>query len=466
MFPRSPIRFLSLLLVLACAAAPEPSSTGAESVALEHVDSWPDGGDLDVYFVPSGDEVEDRIASELLAAERSIRVALYNLRSRRLADILLRRQREGLEVELFLDAKRMDDPWNVLDDELREAGLNLVPVRNERSAFATLHDKMAVLDDETVIFGSANWGHDGLRENHETVLVLRSSELAAVVDGELDELHGERRPRGGDVAGPAQLYFSPTDRLDRVLESAIDGARERIVVAVFSLRLAWLVDALIDARRRGVEVWVITDVKQSSTTDLDERLSAAGIPVVEALNDATPFSAMHHKWMVVDGATTYVGSYNWSFTATFHSHEDLARIESRELAAAFEGEMGRLWDRYAPEHVRVAAERAYGRPHPVVATGLLRFGGHHDRTRFGDTLVVVGDAPELGAWDPRRGLRLDGSSWPSWRGEVALRAGARVAYKLVLLRADGGAQWEVGDDRALLVPTDGAAMEVDDAFRF
>lgn len=465
MLTRRSIHLLSFLLLLACTGRPEPTAT-AESVALEHVDTWPGGGDLDVYFVPSGDEVEDRIASELLAAERSIRVALYNLRSRRLAEILLRRQREGLEVELFLDAKRMDDPWNVLDDELREAGLNLVPVRNERSDFATLHDKMAVLDDETVIFGSANWGHDGLHENHETVLVLRSVELAAVVDGELDELHGIRRPRVGDVAGPAQLYFSPTDRLDRVLERAIDGAQERIVVAVFSLRLAWLVEALIDARRRGVEVWVITDVKQSSTTDLDERLRAVGIPVVEALNDATPFSAMHHKWMVVDGATTYVGSYNWSFTATFHSHEDLARIESTELASAFEGEMGRLWDRYAPDAARVAAEQAYGRPHPVVATGRLRFVGHHDRTRFGDTLVVVGDAPELGAWDPRRGLRLDGSTWPHWRGEVALRAGSRVAYKLVVLRADGGVTWEAGDDRSALVPTDGAVTEVGDAFRF
>lgn len=460
------VRLLAAFALFGCAASPEATPSAAGTVALEHVDSWPEGGDLDVYFVPSGDEVEDRIASELLAAERSIRVALYNLRSRRLADLLLRRQREGLEVELFLDAKRMEDPWNVLDDALVAEGLNLVPVRNERSSYATLHDKMAVIDDETVIFGSANWGHDGLRENHETVLVLRSTELAAVVDGELDELHGERRPRTGDVAGPAQLYFSPTDRLDRVLERAIDGAQERIVVAVFSLRLGWLVDALVDARRRGVEVWVITDVKQSRTTDLDERLRAAGVPVVEARNDATPFSAMHHKWMVVDGATTYVGSYNWSYTATFHSHEDLARIESTELAAAFEGEMGRLWERYAPDEAQAAAEAAYGRAHPVMARGVLRFVGHHDRTRFGDTLVVVGDAPELGAWDPQRGLRLDGSSWPSWRGEVALRAGATVAYKLVVRRADGGVQWESGEDRVALVPTDGAVTEVGDAFRF
>ncbi|MCB9614644.1 MAG: hypothetical protein H6722_19580 [Sandaracinus sp.] len=463
MLRRTP--WLLLALALAHCAAEPPHAPTAAVVALEHVDSWPEGGDLDVYFVPSGDEVEDRIADEVLAAERSVRVALYNLRSERLADLLLRRHHEGLEVELFLDAKQMDKPWNVLGHTLQAAGLPVVAVRNERSEYATLHDKMAVLDDELVIFGSANWGHDGLHENDETLLVLRSAPLAAVVDGELDELHGPRVRRAGDVEGPAQLYFSPTDRLDRVLETAIDGARERIVVAVFSLRLSWLVEALVEAHERGVEVWVITDEKQSSTTDLDERLRDAGVPIVEARNTATEFSAMHHKWMVVDGRETFVGSYNWTYTATFHNHEDLARITSQETAAAFEGEMGRLWDRYADSRAEEAGLAAYGRAHPSTTHGVVRFAGVHDATAFGDTLVVVGDAPELGAWDPRRGLRLDGATWPTWRAEASLRAGARVEYKLVVLRADGGVRWESGGNRTLLVPTDGAALEVSDAFR-
>lgn len=461
-------RRLALLLSLlfaACVATPPEAPAAPEVALLEHVDSWPGEGDLDVYFVPSGSEAEDRIAGELLAARSSIRVALYNLRSERLAHLLLERHREGLEVELFLDAKQMEKPWNVLDDELIAAGLPVIAVRNERSDYATLHDKLAVIDGETVIFGSANWGHDGLYENDETLMVLRSAALGAVADAELDELSGQRVRRAGDVAGPMQLYFSPTDRLDRVIEQAIDGAEERIVVAVFSLRLDWLVDALVEARARGVEVWVVTDVKQSSTSELDERLEAAGIPVVEARNGSTPFSAMHHKWMVVDGRTTFVGSYNWSYTATFHSHEDLARVESEELAAAFEGEMGRLWDRYADDAARAAAAAAYGTEHPTRARGVVRFAGWNDATRFGDTLLVVGDAPELGAWDPRRGLRLDGIEWPTWRAEAVLRAGSRAEYKLVVLGADGSVRWESGANRALVVPTDGAVLEVRDAFR-
>ena len=457
---------LALLLAIGCAPATEDLVVATDSVALEHVDSWSDDESLDVYFVPSGPEVEDRIAGELLAARRSIRVALYNLRSERLASLLVQRHREGLEVELFLDARQMQQPWNVLDDRLTAQGLPVIGVVNTRAEHASMHDKLAVIDDETVLFGSANWSHDGLYENDETLLVLRSRPMGAIVDAELDELRGERVRRAGDVAGPMQLYFSPTDRIDRVLERGIDGARSRIVVAVFSLRLGWLVDALVRARARGVEVWVVTDVKQSSTTELDERLTAAGIPVVEALNTSTPFSAMHHKWMVVDGRTTFVGSYNWSYTATFHSHEDLARIESSELAAAFEGEMGRLWDRYADVEARDAARAAYGVDHPVRARGPVRFASQHDGTAWGDAVVVVGDAPELGAWDPQRGLRLDPSAWPSWRAEVSLRAGSRVQYKLVVLGADGSVRWESGANRALVVPTDGAPLEVSDAFRF
>lgn len=91
-----------------------------------------------------------------------------------------------------------------------------------------------------------------------------------------------------------------------------------------------------------------------------------------------------------------------------------------------------------------------------------------DRTAWGDAVVMVGEAPELGAWDPARGVRLDGATWPRWTGHVTVPAGARLRYKLVIVRADGRVDWEVGEDRELVVPTDPGltGAEVDDVFRF
>lgn len=412
-------------------------------VDSEHIDRWTDES-LDIYFVTYMD-IEDRIADEVARAEREIRVAMYNVTSERLLELLLARQREGLDVQLFWDARQMEQDYNTLDDVYLERGLDIVPVLNRASSYATLHDKLAVIDGEVVMMGSANWGTSALNLNNECVLVMRSAALAGVVDAELDELetgvHG-RRP--GDAASRVQLYFSPEDRLDRVVRQEIERARERIDVAVFSFRLDDLADALIAAHGRGVEVTVITDRKQLVDTDVDETLRAAGIPVVEALNEASPYTAMHHKFMVVDGRTTVVGSFNWTYTAARYNYEDLAVIrDDPEVAAAFEGEIGRLWGRYAPEQ-----------PNPVAARRTVTVEAVYDGTAWGDGVVLVGSLPELGSWDPRRGLALSGEAWPTWRGSVELRAGASFEYKLVVLRANGSADWERGPNRAAVLPTD------------
>jgi hypothetical protein len=224
-------------------------------------------------------------------------------------------------------------------------------------------------------------------------------------------------------------------------------------VAVFSFRLKRLTDALVRARARGVEVFVITDRKQSDGSNEDERLRAAGIPVVEALNTANDFSAMHHKFAVLDD-TVVTGAYNWTTTATFHNDEDLAVVRDARVAAAYAGEVGRLWRRYGG---------APGLPLPTVTVDVS---ARCDGTGWGDQLLVVGDAPELGAWDPRAGLPLDGAGWPTWRGQVVLPAGARLRYKLVVRSADGRLRWERGEDREVVLPTDASAAELDDAFRW
>lgn len=86
-----------------------------------------------------------------------------------------------------------------------------------------------------------------------------------------------------------------------------------------------------------------------------------------------------------------------------------------------------------------------------------------DRTCFGDTLAVVGDIPELGNWDPARGLRLATSTaaFPIWAGCVPLDDGeqCKVKWKLVVLRRDGhdayggsAVEWESVDNRSTPAP--------------
>ena len=67
-------------------------------------------------------------------------------------------------------------------------------------------------------------------------------------------------------------------------------------------------------------------------------------------------------------------------------------------------------------------------------------------TIFGDTVVIVGETPQLGGWEPERGITMSTSeeNYPIWRVEPLLLSehnNGDVEFKFVVLGADGH-RWE------------------------
>ncbi|GAA3342516.1 hypothetical protein GCM10020358_37750 [Amorphoplanes nipponensis] len=85
------------------------------------------------------------------------------------------------------------------------------------------------------------------------------------------------------------------------------------------------------------------------------------------------------------------------------------------------------------------------------------------QTTWGQQVLVVGDVPALGGWDPARGLALDASGYPVWSGGTGLPPGTAVAYKYVLRNSDGSVTWEGGANRTTVTPPTGI-FEAHDVF--
>lgn len=73
-----------------------------------------------------------------------------------------------------------------------------------------------------------------------------------------------------------------------------------------------------------------------------------------------------------------------------------------------------------------------------------------DRTRFGDTVVIVGSTSRLGKWLPTEGVRMetDSSSWPLWHAWVSPPIEA-CDFKFAVISASGDIYWEENDNRQL-----------------
>lgn len=429
--------------------------------ALGLLSAAPARAQTEALFCP-WDDPEARCLELLEQAQATVDVAQYNIRNERFFQKLDELRARGVRVRIVVDAKNAENPWNTLDDAFEAAGFELRRYRNTASTYAIMHHKFTVIDGQVVLSGSYNWNGTAQLVNDENMVVLRDPALAAAYEQEFAELWGEAAEAPGVGGGPgAEVLFSPEDRPRDAIVAAIRAARTRVRVAVFTFKDRDVARALADAARAGVEVTLLTERKQADTTGEDERVAQAGGRVIVAANTSSPFSAMHHKFCVIDDELVITGACNWTWTAFTNSNEDVLLLRDPALAARYTQAFGALVRRYDPAGFRAAdygIAAAEAQVHVVVRM---------DRTAPGDTVLVVGDHPALGAWDPAAGLELhtSESTFPSWTARLRLPAGAQIAWKAVVRDAAGAIRWELGADRRLVVDPDGAPTFVEGDFR-
>jgi phosphatidylserine/phosphatidylglycerophosphate/cardiolipin synthase-like enzyme len=140
------------------------------------------------------------------------------------------------------------------------------------------------------------------------------------------------------ATGSVQYAFTPDNRADDMIIEAIAGARGQVLVQAFSFTHRRIAEALIKARRRGVEVVVIADYEQtySIETSVIRDIAEAGVPV---LLDAEHASA-HNKIMIIDAdradCAVITGSYNFTHAAQFRNAENALILKGNPpLCAAY-----------------------------------------------------------------------------------------------------------------------------------
>jgi cardiolipin synthase A/B len=141
------------------------------------------------------------------------------------------------------------------------------------------------------------------------------------------------------------IIVLPDDTAKPILE-AIAQAQKSIRVKMFLFSDPSLLDAVIAARRRGVDVRIMLNPErrdgEKENSDSRRMLTEAGVHV----NDSNPaFDVTHEKSMVIDDTTAFVQSLNWE-TKNVTETRDYAIVtthkhEVDEVARCFDAD----WDR-------------------------------------------------------------------------------------------------------------------------
>jgi len=118
-----------------------------------------------------------------------------------------------------------------------------------------------------------------------------------------------------------------TGGLDGPLVDSIDAARLSVDVAVYSISLNSVRNALIRAHDRGVSVRMVMESANMDRSDV-QMLLEAGIPIVG--DDRA--GLMHDKFMVIDRSEIWLGSMNFTDSGTYDDNNNMIHIRSSKLA--------------------------------------------------------------------------------------------------------------------------------------
>jgi phosphatidylserine/phosphatidylglycerophosphate/cardiolipin synthase-like enzyme len=131
---------------------------------------------------------------------------------------------------------------------------------------------------------------------------------------------------------PWKLCFSPDGHCSSLILDALSTARESVRVQAYSFTARPIAEALVEARRRGVDVAVIVDKSQTSERySVIDLLNEAGIPLYVDYCCAIA----HNKVMVIDGKKVVTGSYNFTQGAENKNAENLLVIDDAVMAKAY-----------------------------------------------------------------------------------------------------------------------------------
>ena len=144
------------------------------------------------------------------------------------------------------------------------------------------------------------------------------------------------------ASGTIDVYYAPEDQpIDHVVRLYTHATRY-IYVSVYALTAPSVVKALVEGKRRGLDIRVITDRERLNDPKQHSAVSAlrlAGIPIKVNRHDGL----MHLKQVVIDDVINVSGSANHTTSGNRYNDERLDVITDARLTAKAREKFLAMW---------------------------------------------------------------------------------------------------------------------------
>lgn len=274
-------------------------------------------------------DIRSTLLSAIHQATSSIHLVMFGLSDRAILSALAQKIGEKVPTTIYYDMGGSPRIFNYL-----KGGL-IYPIKNS----GLMHQKIIVLDEEMVFIGSANMTSASLRMHDNLVVGLVSRTIARFLQEHEPYSPGYLRTLVGGQEVELWLLPDPRGHAISELRKKIRCAHRSIQIALFTFTHPGLIEEVIEAHQRGVEVSIVIDMHSGlgASAKAIEQLKQAGVPV----SLSRGVQLLHHKLIYIDDQTLITGSANWT-KAAFYKNSDCI-VALHQLTKEQKRFMKRLW---------------------------------------------------------------------------------------------------------------------------
>ncbi|WP_120968726.1 MULTISPECIES: phospholipase D family protein [unclassified Comamonas] len=154
------------------------------------------------------------------------------------------------------------------------------------------------------------------------------------------------------AAPSVQVGFSPEGSAQKLVLETIASAQRDIQILAYAFQAPDIMQALVDAKNRGVNVRVVIDKKRNMGKTSKKAMDFVTSNGVE-LRTNDHFHIHHDKVIIVDGSTVETGSFNFAPSAeTLNSENVVVMRDMPDVARQYVAHWQSRWDLGKPYPVR------------------------------------------------------------------------------------------------------------------
>lgn len=263
--------------------------------------SLPRDGEILYYFTDKKDDIKYVLCKALRNAKKEIFLSSFGITDEHVTNLLSLKENSGVAVKVAYDPKVT----------------NLFSLDKKQSPYlgkGIMHRKIAMIDRELIFLGSTNMTPFSLSIHRNLLAAIRSSSLSKAI------LENQIYHNGGFTYYPMPLFAKEAKKK---LITQIDGAKKHILVAMYTLTHKELVEALVKAKKRGIEITVYID--RGMRKGICEKWVKILLEAKIVLKENRGNGLLHHKCALIDDSFVF-GSANWT-KAAFGKNEEYLLIE-------------------------------------------------------------------------------------------------------------------------------------------